>query len=148
MVPGLVCLYIWDLGVSFKTVMTSVTTLYNNFDEKKKKNKKIVRHTGLRNFIMSIYALWFEISKFWNLKTSENVNSHILLWKNQPFQASPYTFSAEILSAFRIRWGLREYGVGSVVKWKLLHGAPFKFTGRLKNSKILSMVKWLLKGPW
>ena len=29
MVPGLGCLYIWDLGVSFKTVMTSVTTLYN-----------------------------------------------------------------------------------------------------------------------
>ena len=38
MVPGLGCLYIWDLGVSFKTVMTSVTTLYlvdfkNNIDQ-------------------------------------------------------------------------------------------------------------------
>ena len=30
MVPGLGCLYIWDLGVSFKTVMTSVTTLYQD----------------------------------------------------------------------------------------------------------------------
>ena len=28
-----------------------------------------------------------------------------------------------------------------------LHGAPFKFTGRLKNSKIRSTVKWPLRGP-
>ena len=80
MIFGLGCLFIWDLGVSFKNVMTSVTTLYT-YDEKNRVMVRIIKKAMILDVLWQITLF----DDFWSQIIHENQNSAKRLSKNALF---------------------------------------------------------------